>query len=176
MPIARDSIVKPGGELWVLHPLGEALPKGPLPENLQVLLLDGSWREAARMRQMVEPWGRAISLPMSGESRYRLRGQQGDSMHSTIEALMFLLNAVGLTEQERVMRIQFELHVYAGLRTRGAKILADEYIENSILKEAVPELLADLNRRRPNAEASGTPPVRKPKEPAAEELGNACND
>src|SRR5882672_7321493 len=46
-PPARAEVVRPARELWILHPRGEPLPMGRAAENLQVLLLDGSWREAA---------------------------------------------------------------------------------------------------------------------------------
>jgi hypothetical protein len=38
----------------------------------------------------------------------------------------------------------------AGLRTRGAKALADEFLATSPLRTAMPELLAWLGERRPN--------------------------
>jgi DTW domain-containing protein YfiP len=132
-----------------LHPRGEPLPAGELPQDVQVLLLDGSWKEASRMLHTVENWGKRISLPMTGPSRYRLRGQQGTGMYSTVEALLFLLEALGLSEAESRLRLQFELHVYAGLRARGAKAAAEEYLADSPVREAFPELLQQLNQRRP---------------------------
>ncbi|MES1167271.1 MAG: tRNA-uridine aminocarboxypropyltransferase, partial [Pseudomonadota bacterium] len=118
LPLNRKAIVRPGRELWVLHPLGEPLAAGGPSPGLQVLLLDGSWREAARMMHGVERWGRLVSLPMSGPSRYLLRDQQGAGMYSTVESLLFLLAALGCGEAHERLRRQFELHVYAGLRAR----------------------------------------------------------
>lgn len=77
LPLKPEDIVRPGKTLWILHPLGEPMPREQRPEELQVLLLDGSWGESAAMMRSVESWGRRISLPMTGESRYRLRDQQG---------------------------------------------------------------------------------------------------
>src|SRR5690606_39123931 len=111
-----------------LHPLGEAPPPGPPPANLQVLLIDGSWRQALDMMREVEPWGRRVSLPMTGSSRYWLRAQQGTGMFSTIEALLFLLAALGLRETHEALRRQFELHVYAGLCARGKKAEAAAFL------------------------------------------------
>ncbi len=149
-PPVRADIVSPGRTLWILHPRGEPLPAGADPAALQVLLLDGSWREAARMAQTVGSWGRLIRLPVAGASRYQLRQQEQAGNYSTIESLMFLLAALGLTEAEAQLRLQFELHVYAGLRTRGAKTQADEFLAASPIREAFPELLSSLGQRRPN--------------------------
>ena len=98
-------------------------------------------------------WGRRISLPMTGPSRYWLRNAPGAGKYATVEALMFLYAALGLTDAEATLRLQFELHVYAGLRTRGAKALADEFLAGSPLRQAMPELLARMDERRPNAQA-----------------------
>ena len=48
---------------------------------------------------------------------------------------MFLFSALGLAEEEARLRLQFELHVYAGLRTRGAKALAEKFLATSPLPE-----------------------------------------
>jgi DTW domain-containing protein YfiP len=149
-PPARETVVLPGRELWILHPRGEELPAGADPAGLQVLLLDGSWSEAGSMLEVVGQWGRRISLPMTGSSRYRLRNAPGAGKFATVEALMFLYAALGLAEAEAALRLQFELHVYAGLRTRGAKAQADEFLATSPLRTAMPELLAKLGERRPN--------------------------
>ena len=148
IPLVREAIVQPDRTLWILHPLGGPPPAGVAPASLQVLLLDGSWREAARMRKAVEPWGRLVSLPLAGPSRYRLRNQPADGMYSTVEALAILCGTVGLTEAAAQLRIQFELHVYAGLRSRGAIQKAAEFLAQSPLREALPDLMRDLQQRR----------------------------
>ncbi|HYP16513.1 MAG TPA: DTW domain-containing protein, partial [Opitutus sp.] len=73
----------PGRELWVLHPKGEPLPRGARAEDVQVLLIDGAWKEATMMAREITSWGRPVSLPMSGESRYWLRTQQDGGRFST---------------------------------------------------------------------------------------------
>lgn len=153
LPLTRHQIARPGRTLWILHPLGDPAPAGADPASLQVLLLDGSWREAARMRQEVGAWGRLVGLPMSGLSRYRLRSQQGAGRFSTIEALLFLLQALGLNREHAELRLQFELQVYAGLRSRGQKIAAAEFLDASPVRDAFPELIAEFNRRRPRDES-----------------------
>ena len=148
-PLERETIVHPGRELWILHPLGEPLPANPPPaESLQVLLLDGTWRQAGEMMRAVEPWGRRISLPMTGESRFWLRSQAGEGKFCTMEALLFLLAALGRTEEHARLRVQFELHVYAGLCARGAKARAAEYLASSPLRAAVPAVIDELARHR----------------------------
>jgi len=149
LPLIHASIVQPDRSLWILHPLGEPLPTDAPPANLQVLLLDGSWREAARMMHAVERWGRLVSLPMSGPSRYLLRDQQGTGKYSTVEALLFLMAALGLTREHAELRLQFELHVYAGLRARGEKAAAEKFLADSPVREAFPELLQKLAEKRP---------------------------
>lgn len=175
LPLNAAAIHRPDRELWILHPLGEPLDRGKVgrvsdppsaasasetakPDHPsgsrhfspapQVLLLDGSWREAARMMHGVKTWGRLVSLPMTGPSRYLLRGQQGAGNYSTVEALLFLLDALGLKAEHATLRLQFELHVYAGLRARGEKRAAENFLAGSPLSDAFPALLAELNRRR----------------------------
>lgn len=149
-PPGRDSIALPDKQLWILHPRGEPIPATEPPVDVQVLLLDGSWREAARMSQVAAPWGRLVRLPMQGPSRFRLREQQLTGNYSTIEALLFLFATLGLAKEEAQLRLQFELHVYAGLRARGAKAAAAEYLATSPVRDAFPALLQEFDRVRPN--------------------------
>lgn len=148
-PPERENVILPDRELWIFHPNGTELPAGVLPSNIQVVLLDGTWREASRMSQSVVNWGRLVRLPMTAPSRYWLRKKQGEESYSTIEALLFLLGALGLTKEEKRLRLQFELHVYAGLRSRGIMSIAEEFLATSPLTEAMPELLAQMHERRP---------------------------
>jgi DTW domain-containing protein YfiP len=153
--LAAADVRVPGRELWILHPAGPALPAGVPPESAHVLLLDGSWREAKAMAQDVAPWGRLVGLPMAGVSRYWLRTQQDGGRFSTVEALLFLLKAFGLAETHRHVQLQFELHVYASLRARGRKEQAEEFLIESPLMAALPELIAQLNERRPRGNITG---------------------
>ena len=150
----REDVVREGRELWVLHPLGEPMPAEVKPEQLQVLLLDGSWGEAADMKKTVEGWGRRVSLPMTGKSRYWLRTQQGPGQFSTMEALLFLLNALGLKAEHDALSVQLELHVYAGLRTRGQSVLAADFLATSPLREVMPEVIARMHPQSPEEKAA----------------------
>jgi DTW domain-containing protein len=147
-PVAADVII-PGRELWILHPHGRPAPAGADPASVQVLLLDGLWNEAAVMAREVASWGRLISLPMMGVSRYWLRAQQEGGRFSTVEALIFLLDFLGLENQGELLRLQFELHVYASLRSRGRTDLAAAFLVDSPLRHSLPEFLAQLHTRRP---------------------------
>jgi DTW domain-containing protein YfiP len=149
-PPAPESIVQPGRTLWILHPRGDVMPTDASPADLQVLLIDGSWREAARMAQTVAPWGRMVRLPETGLTRNHLRDQENEGNYSTVESLMFLFAALGLKDAEMKLRLQFELHVYAGLRGRGQKDKAEAFLATSPAREAFPELLAAMNTTRPN--------------------------
>ena len=140
----------PGRELWILHPRGEPMPEGARAEAVQIVLLDGSWRETTAMAQELGAWGRVVSLPpAAGASRFWLRAQTDPRRFSTVEALLFLLRAFGLDGAHDVLRLQFELHVYASLRARGHKELATKYLAASPVPVAFPELLARLEVRRP---------------------------
>ena len=165
-PLVRAEIVRPeASELWILHPNGESVPERDLAaeaadgRKLQVLLLDASWAQAGGMLAQVQDWGRRVRLPMSGKSRYALRAQNGDGRFSTFEALLFLLEARGESETARRLRLQFELHVYAGLCSRGRKLEAETYLAESPVKDAFPELIMEFARKRPNPDA-----VHRPRE------------
>lgn len=152
-PLARAAVALPGRELWILHPRGEPVPTGADPAGVQVLLLDGSWGEAARMAAHVARWGRLVRLPDAGASRNGLRRQALPGKYSTAESLLFLLAALGLAAAATQLRLQFELHVYAGLRTRGARAAAEAFLACSPIREAFPDLLGELHRRRPVIQA-----------------------
>jgi DTW domain-containing protein len=139
----------PGREVWVLHPSGEPMPADVDPRTVQVLLLDGSWRESSNMARAVDEGARAVSLPMTGESRYWLRTQQDGGRFSTAEAMLFLLSAFGLGAAHETLRLQFELHVYAHLRARGSKEAALEFLKDSPIHGVFGDLISQLDVRRP---------------------------
>lgn len=147
--LKADEIRRPGRELWVLHPHGLPAPEGADPAGVQVVLLDGSWSETSAMAREVASWGRLVGLPLAGKSRYWLRAQQEGTRFSTVEALLFLLRQFGLEVAHDALQVQFELHVYASLRARGRVDLAAEFLRESPLPAALPELLAQMQVRRP---------------------------
>jgi len=149
-PLVQHEVVESGRELWILHPQGEPMPAQHSPGKIQVLLLDGTWVQATEMSQRVRSWGRRVSLPMTGQSRYWLRAQAGPGRFSTVEALLFVLERLGLDREHRELRVQFELHVYASLRARGHRELAQQYLADSPVPAALPDFLAQLDAKRPN--------------------------
>ena len=150
--LERTDLAPAEREIWILHPRGEPMPTGANPAKVQALLLDGSWVQATGMVRKVLPWGRRVSLPMTGESRYWLRAQSGPGRFSTIEALLFLLAALGLDEAHVQLRLQFELHVFASLSARGQKQQALKYLADSPVRDAFPDLIAKLTHSRRDQE------------------------
>jgi DTW domain-containing protein YfiP len=140
----RATIAPPDRELWILHPDGEPLAVNSGSDRIQVMLLDGTWSQVARMAQVVSGWGRKVRLPLAGASRYWLRAQGHAGRFSTVEALLSLLGALGFSREQAELRLQFELHVFAHLCARGQKQLAAEYLAGSPLAGAFPELIARL--------------------------------
>ena len=149
--------LEPGRELWVLHPSGDPLPEpaaaeaaGPQPPPA-VLLLDGSWRQAGEMLASVHGRGRCVRLPAAATiepSRYWLRDQAKPEQLCTAEALMGVLKAAGEPEAAQKLRLHFELHVYATLRVRGHRELAERYLGHSPLLTEAPDALERLHARR----------------------------
>ena len=156
-PLDPAAIVAPDREFWILQAAGERLPANARPEGLQVLLLDGTWAQAGGMARAVSRWGRKVSLPMQGESRYWLRTQGWPGRFSTAEALLFLLEALGLAEAHAVLRRQFELHVLANLCARGHKDRAAEFLAGSPAAQAWPDLTRQMvgSRRPPDSDRGG---------------------
>jgi DTW domain-containing protein YfiP len=152
--LAAEDVRIPGRELWILHPKGERMPSAVRPETVHVLLIDGSWRESSAIAQEIGSWGRLVNLTMSGDSRYWLRSQADERRFSTAEALLFLLDAFQLSAAHAHLSLQFDLHVYANLRARGSKAAALDFLERSSLQQAFPELLAQLDVRRPRVGSS----------------------
>lgn len=149
LPPHAAQLIPPQRELWILHPQGETMPDNRDAGSIHVLLLDGAWSEATPMVRHVGQWGRLINLPMRGSSRFWLRAQQNEDRFSTIEALMLLLEALQLSTLAQQLRLQFELHVYAGLRARGRNDLAAAYLAQSPIQQCLADFLVKLHTPRP---------------------------
>lgn len=139
----------PGRELWLLHPSGEDLPEDSDPTCVQVMLLDGSWKQASRMLQSSPVPARRVRLRMEGESRYWLRTQQDGGRFSTLEAFTYLLRHFGFEALATRLDSHLELHVYAGLRQRGQIAEARRYLESSKVLGQWAGLIEQLQVRRP---------------------------
>lgn len=140
----RAAICAPDREVWILHTRGEPMPADASPERVQVLLLDGSWQAVQVMLPHIDGWGRRVRLPAPAPSRYWLRDAQIPGRLSTVEALIALLETFGQHEPAAGLRLQFELHVFAGLLARGKRAEAIRFLEGSPVRIALPELAEKL--------------------------------
>jgi len=147
-----DGLVPPGDTLWIAHPSGERGPAADLaaPDRLHLLLLDGTWRQAGEMLRSVEAHGRLVRLPDTdhGPSRSWLREQPAAGALATAEALLGFLRLGGEREAERLLRLHFELHVYATLLSRGKREQAERYLGTSPLLAERPSPIDRLHARR----------------------------
>jgi DTW domain-containing protein YfiP len=145
----------PARELWILHPTGEPLPTAtatadaPYGEGIQILLLDGTWRQAGDMLRSVEGLGRCVRLPDAAAepSRFWLRDQPELRHVATAEALGHVLQAIGESDAARKLRLHFELHVYATLLARGKREMAERYLGHSPLLTEARDVLERLHAR-----------------------------
>ena len=145
--------IEPDRELWILHPAGEPLPAATAAEGepggrgIQVILLDGTWRQAGDMLRTVERLGRCVRLPetATAPSRYWLRDQPAPAHISTAEALVHVLEALGEVEAAQQLRLHFELHVYATLLARGKREMAERYLGHSPLLNAARDIVDRLH-------------------------------
>lgn len=134
------------GTLWIAHPAGDDPPDvaATALRHLHLLLLDGTWRQAGEMLRSVEGRGRLVRLPdaAASPSRYWLRDQPGPGRLSTAEALLGVLRHLGDDEAQRLLRLHFELHVHATLLSRGRREMAQKYLGESPLLDALPTRVA----------------------------------
>jgi DTW domain-containing protein YfiP len=150
--------LEPGRTLWVLHPRGEPWPTAldahaeAIAAGTQIAVLDGTWRQAGEMLRSLEGLGRpvrCVRLPDStaAPSRYWLRDQPAAEQLSTAEAVMAVFRSVGEPEADRRLRLHFELHVYATLRARGRREMAERYLGHSPLPSQAADALDRLHAR-----------------------------
>ena len=144
-----------GKDLWILHPAGDPLPDERSPTAAEhgprqnILLLDGTWRQAGEMPRSLEGVGRCVRLPDAPDesSSYWLRDQPGPAQLSTAEALMGVFRTVEEHEAARRLRLHFELHVYATMRSRGKREMAERYLSHSPLITEAPAAVDALHAR-----------------------------
>ena len=144
--------VPPGHELLVLHPSGAPLAPaaaGSPPPCL--LVLDGTWRQAAEMLRAVEGLGRCVRLPPGGppESRFWVRQQRAAGCLATAETLAIALGLLGDAAAAGGLRLHFELHVLATLLARGKREEAERFLVDSPLLASHPGILDHFACRGP---------------------------
>lgn len=159
----RDAVAR-DAHLWILHPAGDPLPivhGPPHPEfgsRNNIVLLDGTWRQAGEMLRSLNGVGQCVRLADADDSpsRYWLRDQPGPRQLSTAEALMGVFRAVGDHAAAQRLQLHFELHVYATLLARGKREMAERYLGHSPLLTEAPATIDDLHARARKGDA--TPP------------------
>lgn len=163
-PVLPTTLLRPGHECFVLHPQGEAIGEHPALASrtrpVQVVLLDGNWREAGEMLRLVNATAamtaregaaplRVVRLPESLPGRFWIREAPAPGQLSTAEACGAILELLGDSSAAARLRLHFELHVWATLRARGKLSSAEAYLRDSPLPAAIPAILAALETRRP---------------------------
>lgn len=163
-PVLPTTLFRPGHEGWVLHPQGEPIGAetrlAPRSRPLEVVLLDGNWREAGEMLRLASAAAataareggapiRVVRLPASPPGRFWIREAPAPEQLSTAEACVAILDLLGLASAAEQLRLHFELHVWATLRARGKVARAAAYLSESPLPAAIPATLAALETRRP---------------------------
>ena len=163
-PAFPPALLRPGHECWVLHPQGETvgaeMPLTSRPLPVQVVLLDGNWREAGEMLRLINAAAsaagregsaalRVVRLPEGAPGRFWIREAPAPGQRATAEACGAILGLLGESAAAERLRLHFELHVWATLRARGKVDRAGAYLAGSPLLAAAPALLAALATRRP---------------------------
>ncbi len=163
-PILPPTLLRPGHECWVLHPQGESIgvemPLASRPQPMEVVLLDGNWREAGEMLRLIKTAEgsaardgttpiRVVRLPGNPPGRFWIREAPAPGQLSTAEACVAILDLLGEASAAERLRLHFELHVWATLRARGKVARAEAYLSESPLPAAIPAILAALETRRP---------------------------
>lgn len=110
-----------------------------LPPSRPVTLIvpDGSWRQAARMRRRVPGLNEhpCVSLGLGAPSTYRLRRERDPRHLSTIEAVARALGVLEGPEVQQAIERPFHAMVDRALWVRGA--LADEDVSGGIPEGAL---------------------------------------
>lgn len=85
---------------WVLFPEGPAPVRPPQPPPRSLIVLDGTWHQARRMRQRIEALRGlpVLSLPPPSQPRSRMRRAPNDTAMSTLEAVAAALDWLGERE------------------------------------------------------------------------------
>ena len=163
LPASGFPVERPAdtGELWILHPNGEPLPEAPVATREapgpELILLDGTWRQAGEMLRSIEGLGRCYRLPPAATaepSRFWLRDQAGPDRLSTAESLAAAFIRLGDATSARGLRLHFELHVYVTLLARGRRDMAERYLGLSPLLREAAAVLDRLHARQPHGPAA----------------------
>ncbi|ACY14014.1 tRNA-uridine aminocarboxypropyltransferase [Haliangium ochraceum] len=134
----------------LLFPHAEAEVLAPSDEPVALVVPDGTWGQAAKVRTRVPGLGdvRCVTLPLGPPSRYRLRSAPQSHGLATLEAIaraMGILEGAQVQDQlERLFRIMVERTLWS----RG--VLAADEVTGGIPADAKRRPSRGLNRRPPS--------------------------
>ncbi len=93
-PLDADSLARPG--TWLLFPEGPARAAPPSPPPERLIVLDGTWPQARRMRQRIAALhGLPVLNLAPGVNRPRMRRSPRAGHMATIEAIAAALQLLG---------------------------------------------------------------------------------
>lgn len=118
---STEIVAAPGTTLALLFPHEHARPISPSDGPLTLVVPDGSWRQAAKVRGRVPGLRQVpcVTLPPGPPSRYRLRHEAHETGLATMEAIA---RALGVLEGEAVQQTLeqlFDVMVERTLWLRG---------------------------------------------------------
>ncbi|MEK7486404.1 MAG: tRNA-uridine aminocarboxypropyltransferase [Planctomycetota bacterium] len=111
-------LLYPSEQAVTLSQFQEIRKKSPRP--VCIVLLDGTWRQAKRLRQRLNTLSRLPCLRIDpvDPSVYQLRKQAQSHHLSSIEAVIHLMKALSCADPRPLEQL-FEILVQRGLRARG---------------------------------------------------------
>ncbi len=118
-PLDAASLAGPGS--WLLFPEGppRAAPPNPPPQRL--IVLDGTWHQARRMRQRITALrGLPVLALPPGDDRPRMRRAPRTGHMATIEAVAAALDLLGEPAEAAALLALYDLVVDRTARSRHA--------------------------------------------------------
>lgn len=118
-PLDADSLARPG--TWLLFPEGPPLAGPPSPPPERLIVLDGTWHQARRMRQRITALRGlpVLNLP-PGVDRPRMRRAPRAGHMATIEAIAAALQLLDEPDAASALLDLYDLVVDRTARSRHA--------------------------------------------------------
>jgi len=120
-------VPEPGSEPLLLFPDEAAPPLAAQDRPVTLIVPDGNWRQASKVRRRVPGLGdvRCVSLPPGPPSTYRLRSEPVDGGLATMEAIARALGILEGPEVRAALERVFVAMVERTLWSRGQLATAD---------------------------------------------------
>lgn len=117
-------LVPAGSRLLLLYPAPDAIPLaelGPIAEPVTLVVPDGNWRQASKVRKRVPGLAAAtcVTLPAGEPSIYRLRAEAHAHGLATLEAIARAFGILEGDDVRRAIEVPFRAMVERTLWTRG---------------------------------------------------------